>query len=403
MDPPSFTLTPTTAPATGLFWRVSQYAWTNPSLASAHAAGAPAAKDAERGFVFPVDKVSYDPATGATAVDFLGSLTLGDQGGYRITLANPSILVSETGAGSLLATVTYCISAAACAEPWMGPFRVTVAIFQAEGGALNDMGDRVSWTIVPSSAPQADPSRPTLGQFPQPFLNSLDPSLQEHFKEGTSDQATPSATNSQKAPAPISVSFAYGSTATGAEAPSAGGGSAAARTSGAGYLTWGVKESFRNYVVGRIARGAIAVSNGAVQNRDGTFQFSAAATSSPTSALFNGAVRFTGHDGELDMTISNVRILVTGSTGTLRADVASGSQTRQNVEFATLDLSRVTPSDVGGSLSWVNVPAALTTAGADAFGGNYRPGQALDPVSFTLRRTATQVATPMRSEGVEDK
>jgi hypothetical protein len=193
-------LTPTPTPATGLTWKVSEHAWTSASLAADHAVEAPAVKDPANGFVFPVGQATYDPATGAGAVDFLGSVTLGNNGpdGYHIRLANPSIVVDEARAGVLLATVSHCVGAA-CAEPWTGPFRVTVATFRAEPGTVNANGTYVSLNVTPSYG----------GQFAQPFLTSLAPSLRAHFMDTAESDGPLSASNPQKPPAPVSASFTY--------------------------------------------------------------------------------------------------------------------------------------------------------------------------------------------------
>ena len=45
-----------------------------------------------------------------------------------------------------------------------------------------------------------------------------------------------------------------------------------------GYMDWGVKESFRNYVTGPIAMGSITVAGGVTVNGDGTFRFPARVT-----------------------------------------------------------------------------------------------------------------------------
>jgi hypothetical protein len=379
---------PTTTVAGGLTWKVSELAWNNSGLAAAHAADPPAVKDPDLGFVFPVGNVVYTASTGATAVDFLGAVTLGsaEPGGSRVRLTNPSIVVDEAGAGTLLASVSHC--SATCPDSWVGPFRVTVATFQADRRAGAASGNRVSWTVTPGYPLQGDPSYPTFGQFPQPFLNSLAPNLQEFFRDTADAQGVPSASNALKAPAPIAVSFASDpATSTGGETPG---------SSPAGSLTWGVRESFRNYVQGPIARGNVALSGGAAANRDGTFQFPAATGGTRTTATFMGSVRFTGHDGELDLTIANPRIEINGMTGTLFVDVLSPASSegqageQRNVAFATLELSRARPVESVGGASWTNVPTALTEAGARAFGGNYRAGQAFDPVSFTVRTTAAR-------------
>lgn len=165
-----------------------------------------------------------------------------------------------------------------------------------------------------------------------------------------------------------------------------------------GTIDWGVRDSFRSYVAGPIANGTITTGGGATVNGDGSFRFNVTGGShdtGATSAASSGSVTFVGHGGVLEMTISSVRVSVSGSSGQLVADVVSRpftSTTETNppvtyddVVLATLNLASVTPSIDSGSASWSNVPAVLTASGADAFGGFYTAGTALDPVSFTLQ------------------
>ncbi len=58
----------------------------------------------------------------------------------------------------------------------------------------------------------------------------------------------------------------------------------------------------------------------------------------------------------------------------------------QDTKFATLDPSAVTPtySADGKTVTWTNVPATLTAAGAAPFAPTYKAGQPLDPVTITV-------------------
>jgi hypothetical protein len=182
---------------------------------------------------------------------------------------------------------------------------------------------------------------------------------------------------------------------------------AQAATVSDGYLDWGVKQSFRNYISGPIAHGTITTSEGATKNADGTFRFPSATGSADadadTAALaFTGKVEFTGHDSGtgplLYMTIEDIRVTLTGSGGTLVADVISKSlssgqlTTYDDVEFATLadtDLTAGTDTVTG-----TGIGATLTEAGSPAFAGFYPAGTALDPVSFTVNTVPDPVWTP---------
>jgi hypothetical protein len=168
-----------------------------------------------------------------------------------------------------------------------------------------------------------------------------------------------------------------------------------------GDLDWGVRQSFRTYITGPIAHGAIAVEDGAVTDEDGTFGFPATdgtVDGDAIEAAFGGAVHFTGHVGmgtpagvpALDVRVSDIRVAVDGQSGTLVADVvsrglSSGSLvTYDDVELATLDLSAVSPAPVEGGLRWADVPATLTEEGVPAFADFYPAGSALDPLTVTL-------------------
>ncbi len=156
-------------------------------------------------------------------------------------------------------------------------------------------------------------------------------------------------------------------------------------------LTWGIKESFRSYVTGPIASGSIS-SIGAVTDTapfvwsSGTGSIASGLTSGSVS--YDGGIHFTGHSGQLDLTLENPTITVTsGTAATLYADVTSkpmGSATATvyaDVAFATVTLG--TPTSSGSVATWTAAPAVLTAAGAQAFAGFYGAGMPLDPLTFS--------------------
>lgn len=190
-----------------LTWKVSQYAWSFSSLSQAHETTEPAFKDADNGFVFPQGSGTYDPDTGETSIDFTGSLRLGNtsQGGYRIFIANPSIVIDAAGAGSLTADISYCTGTANCNDPGpTTPERVLVVNFQTTPEGVTDTGSEVSWTFTPDYVLQGNPDFPERRQFPQSLIDALAASLQNHFRDSGSGN------DPIKPPAPITLSFAYG-------------------------------------------------------------------------------------------------------------------------------------------------------------------------------------------------
>jgi len=166
---------------------------------------------------------------------------------------------------------------------------------------------------------------------------------------------------------------------------------------GAGSLTWGVKQSFRDYVSGSIAKGAITTSG--VSTSGGAFVFSQAsagtfdrATGTGTSA-YSGSVRFTGHNGILDVTLANPVVRVDSATsGTLL--VTTGSR---QIAFATLNLSAGSLSTPNNTVSYSGVPATLTAEGVAVFAlngsGFYPAGTPLDPVSFVIGAPSVSAST----------
>jgi hypothetical protein len=163
-----------------------------------------------------------------------------------------------------------------------------------------------------------------------------------------------------------------------------------------GSITWGVKSSFRNYVTSQIANGTITTTAPATD--DGTrttFPSTSGNWASTTASVgANGAVRFSGHNGELDVTIANPEIRIATGTASLVADVTdSDDVAHDDLTLADLDLTGAVTSD-DGVVTITNAPATITAAGSAVFSyhGNafYPAGTALDPVSasFTVKQVA---------------
>ncbi|MFJ3324625.1 HtaA domain-containing protein [Streptomyces griseus] len=165
-----------------------------------------------------------------------------------------------------------------------------------------------------------------------------------------------------------------------------------------GTLDWGVKESFRAYVVGNIAHGKIETSGGA-SAKDGGYRFTKAtglldADKNTLDAAFKGKVRFLGHEtkGEyvLDLSISNLKVDIEGTSGKLLADVSAKDRATGKVSeyaalsFADLKVPAGALAAKDGIVTLKNVPATLTTDGAKAFGGFYKKGEELDALNVAV-------------------
>jgi len=154
-------------------------------------------------------------------------------------------------------------------------------------------------------------------------------------------------------------------------------------------ITWGVKESLRSYISGTIANGEWVVSDGATYDTPYFGWTAGTGTLDRGSGTlgFDGSLRFTGHDGILDTTLTALEIAFDGST-TARVvfDVTGTTQDgvpvdEQAVDFATIDIAAL--SVVDGVAELVAAPVVLTEAGSTAF-GTYPAGEEFDPIALTF-------------------
>ena len=144
-------------------------------------------------------------------------------------------------------------------------------------------------------------------------------------------------------------------------------------------LTWGVKESFRNYV--EAAEGTISVSDGATRADDGAFVFAAlpggdlvvATDGTATGSMrFQGAVGFDAHGGMLKVQLRELGVEA-GVDG-LVLTVADSHLDDQRCAIA--QLGPVTTDTAGG----LSIAAEITLDGMYQIADNYPPGTALDPL-----------------------
>ena len=153
--------------------------------------------------------------------------------------------------------------------------------------------------------------------------------------------------------------------------------------------TWGVKESFRSYLSGSIAQGEWTTA-GSISYDTPVFAISGeSGWLSPDGSTgeleTEGSIRFYGHGGILDQTLSSPRVLVGDDiflTFDVVGDTREGVSVNQDaVLFVSVD---GTPDVDSSSSTWslVGAPTTLTEAGADAF-GNYPAGTDFDPITVS--------------------
>ncbi|MEV6755852.1 HtaA domain-containing protein [Streptomyces sp. NPDC051214] len=156
-------------------------------------------------------------------------------------------------------------------------------------------------------------------------------------------------------------------------------------------VDWGVRRTFREYVTGSIAQGEWKLSAGA-QDGGALFRFPEGEGTydkkkQTLDADFAGTVRFTGEHG-LDLALSKVAVKVKDGKGTLFANVESKGDgggkgvTLKKAPLITFAAKGLKPKD--GLVSLTEVPSKLTADGSKAFGGMYKAGSAMDPLSLAV-------------------
>ncbi|MFF4140058.1 HtaA domain-containing protein [Streptomyces sp. NPDC001698] len=239
-----------------------------------------------------------------------------------------------------------------------------------------------------ATSPSPSPSKSETGS-PEPTSSPTSSASPSASETGGASSPKPSDSASQSSK-PTASTSPYASTA-----PTPARGDVAD-----GRLTWGVKDSFRGYVVGPVAKGRITTSDGASQaSGNGAFTFADATGGYDTeadtlSAAFKGSVNFKGHQGEgdggeygLDLTLDTVRAALDGGSGELTADVTNLGEKSPNVVLADLKAGSARLTAKNDVINLNDVTATLTEAGARAFGGFYDKGTALDPVNLSVTLT----------------
>ncbi|MFE6820653.1 HtaA domain-containing protein [Streptomyces sp. NPDC057677] len=329
-------------------------------------------------FRFHSAQGTYDPATGAFEAAFSGGVHFT---GHRkadgtneldLTISRPRIRI-QGGSGTLYADM---------ASKAKGSGRVTtssqvpLATLGLGGIDMRGGGSPVSLAGVPATlTPQG--ASAFAGYYPagtalDPLSLSVDvrtPQQQAPTNAPTTTAPSDPTTRPSTSPSPSTSS---------SKAPSRTGSLRAAA------VDWGVRRTFREYVTGAISQGRWTLADGA-QDGGALFRFTnGKGTYDPKKgtldAAFAGSVRFTG--AHLDLTLGKVAVKVTGGTGTLSADVTSAGKTDRAVPLVTFAARDLTPKN--GLAAVTEAPATLTEGGAKAFGGMYKAGTAMDPVSLAV-------------------
>ncbi|MFI1399600.1 HtaA domain-containing protein [Streptomyces sp. NPDC020681] len=319
-------------------------------------------------FRFHSAKGSYDPGTGAFesgfsgGVHFVGHRKPDGSHELDLTISRPAVRISG-GRGTLYADM---VSRSRSTGRVTSSSRVPLAALDLSGIDMRGGSSPVALNDVPATLTSQG-----AGAFAGYYTagTPLDPvSLSVDVAPAPARQKP-----SQQKPSPRP-------TAPGR--PAAGGFSDAA-------VDWGVRRTFREYVTGSIAQGKWTLSGGALDG-GALFRFPQGkgtydAKRQTLDAAFAGTLRFTGTD--LDLGLTKVTVRVTSGGGTLIADVAEAGRTTKAVPLITFPAEDFTPRN--GLAALTEAPATLTAAGAKAFGGMYKAGTAMDPVSLAVAVDAT--------------
>ncbi|CAB61716.1 MULTISPECIES: HtaA domain-containing protein [Streptomyces] len=391
-----------------LTWGIKQSYRTYVGMFGSFTASEGAGQAAGNGaFTFTGGTGTYDHTTNAVDLGFKGKLVSASAAHrFEVTLTDVRF---DSGAGEITADVTTVDTSGAtptkkgddvplakvAVTRAMTDMATTLTTEAGEylgsasyAGAAGDPLTVVRKTPEPSTEPTTGPTtQPTTGPSTEPSTGPTGPTGPE--PTGT-DSTGPGPTGPQTTPATQGPGPATSTSAS----PSAPASTAPTRGEIAdGTLGWGVKESFRAYVVGNIAKGRVTVSGGATQAAgNGAFTFKDATGTYDTdadrlTAAFKGAVNFKGHESGgtygLDLTLSNLKATLDGGTGKLTADVNSLGTRTEGVVLADLEAKSGDLKADKDVITVDGIAATVTDAGAKVF-GNYPAGTALDPVGLSV-------------------
>ncbi|MFG2548566.1 HtaA domain-containing protein [Streptomyces sp. NPDC048581] len=309
---------------------------------------------------------TYDGDTGAFAASFSGGVHFvghrTNAGTYQLdlTISRPTVRISGS-TGTLYVDVT---SKAKGTGTVTTSSQVPFASLSLGGIDMRGGGNAVVLNNLPATL-TAEGAKSFAGYYTAG--TALDPvSLSADVQAATTVKPTPSPSSSATKP-PAEKETSGGKLVDGA-------------------VDWGVRRTFREYVTGDIAKGEWTLSSGAEDggalfrfpDGEGTFE------DGDLRASFRGTVRFTGAHG-LDLALSGVRVTVADGKGTLSADVKSPDFTGKKLPLVTFAAKGLASKD--GLARVTEAPAKLTADGAKAFGGMYRAGTEMDPVSVAVALT----------------
>lgn len=174
-------------------------------------------------------------------------------------------------------------------------------------------------------------------------------------------------------------------------------------------VDWGVKSSFRRYITGPVAGGSQELT-GATSNADGSYHFTAAEGTVEADGSYHvkftgSSVKYTGHHGVLEVTISDLELVIKDGQGSLYANISerpyNGNTTpnppvqHDHTLIGAFDASSL--KNEGGQLTLAASDATKVKLSAEAtsvFAGFYQAGQELDALAFSAKLVTKQAPAP---------
>ena len=174
-------------------------------------------------------------------------------------------------------------------------------------------------------------------------------------------------------------------------------------------VDWGVKSSFRRYITGPVAGGSQELT-GATSNADGSYHFTAAEGTVEADGSYHvkftgSRVKYTGHHGVLEVTISDLELVIKDGQGSLYANISerpyNGNTTpnppvqHDHTLIGAFDASSL--KNEGGQLTLAASDATKVKLSAEAtsvFAGFYQAGQELDALAFSAKLVTKQAPAP---------
>ncbi|MGW2324338.1 HtaA domain-containing protein [Streptomyces sp. NPDC001700] len=331
---------------------------------------------------------SYDPADGAFEAGFSGGVRfLGHRkpdGSYQLdlTISRPTVRIGAgSGSGTLYADMT---SKAKDSGKTTSARQVPLATLDLGGITMRGGGPTVALNRLPAKL-TSEGAKAFAGYYAAGA--ELDPVSLSADAAAGAPSASPSASASASASASVSPGAAETARPRGTFTTAA--------------VDWGVRRTFREYVTGPVAKGEWRLSQGA-QDGGALFRFPRGKGTyderrGTLRAAFDGQLRFRGKG--LDLALSGVTVRIADGRGTLAADVTERGRARRDVPLATFAVATRLLRPENGLIAVNDAPAKLTARGAEAFGGLYRAGTAMDPVSLAVPVDAKASLPPLPDLG----